>query len=81
MISPDTCISILKVTALLCVSIVFAYSMMPRIERFLPKPREECWPIFIVCFCLVAAFYFAFRQFCYDPAKRMIVEKFFWRST
>ncbi len=71
------CMYILQLVSLLCISIIFAYRMMPRIERYvLPKPKEECVSLFVICIVSVGIAYFIFHHYCFNPIKNKFMESF-----
>ncbi len=71
------CMYILQLVSLLCISVIFAFKMMPQIERYvLPKPKHECWPLFVMCIISVGIVYFLFHRYCFNPIKNKFMESF-----
>ena len=73
----DKLITILQIVSLICISIIFAVRMQNNVEKYiLPRPKEECWEIFIIVMLVVGILYFSFQYMC----KKMIwpfYEKFY----
>lgn len=58
-------ISILQIISLICISIIFAIRMQNNVEKYiLPKPKEECWGIFIFVTMVIGILYFIFQRTC-----------------
>lgn len=56
-------ISMLQIISLVCISIIFAFRMQNNVEKYiLPKPKEECWGIFICIMIVIGILYFAFQH-------------------
>ena len=56
-------ISILQIISLICISIIFTFRMRNNVEKYiLPRPKEECWGIFICIMIVIGILYFAFQH-------------------
>jgi len=59
----DKLISILQIVSLICISIIFAVRMQNNVEKYiLPRPKEECWAIFIFVTIVIGILYFVFQH-------------------
>lgn len=55
----EKAVTILKYVSLLCVSIIFAIQMQRNVEKYiLPRPKTECWWLFMFIMIVVGVLYF-----------------------
>jgi len=67
-------ISMLQIISLVCISIIFTIRMQNNVEKYiLPKPKEECWGIFVCIMIVIGILYFAFQHMY----KKMVAPFFF----
>ena len=56
-------ISILQIISLICISVIFAIRMQSNVDKYiLPKPKEECWGIFVFITIVIGILYFVFQR-------------------
>lgn len=56
-------LSLLQIVSLVCITIIFTFRMTTIVEKYiLPRPKEECWGIFICIMIVIGILYFAFQH-------------------
>lgn len=73
----DRFLSLLQIVSLVCITIIFTFRMTSIVEKYiLPKPKEECWGIFIFIMIVIGILYFIIQHY-YKQITLPIFEKMY----